>query len=187
MWAKKTSVQPTRFPVVCQTDEQSRPRSPENGYHRVVLPLVLFYHAHNTAAAEGIAIAVDETSRSSGILKLPLVTPTAYLRLASGRLRIGIHISANGTSQCSVTSTSELSSTTYSASTCFNARLYPSAKPWFSSCRIKCTEGNSRRSIATEASVEPLSATYTTAPSASENAQQREGRNGAYHIRSNSI
>ena len=47
----------------------------------------------------------------------------------------------------------------------FNARLYPSAKPWFSSSRIKCTEGNSRRSIATEASVEPLSATQTSTSS----------------------
>ena len=58
----------------------------------VVLAVVLLHHIEKPAAAEGVAVGVDETACGSGILKSVALVVHEQFGLADGRLRVFPHL-----------------------------------------------------------------------------------------------
>lgn len=85
-------VEASRFGVEFAADEKARARGPENIAYVVVLAVVSLNGAENAAAAERIAVFVDESARCSGILKIsPLVVGEKFGG-AGRHIGVGIHI-----------------------------------------------------------------------------------------------
>ena len=89
---KESSVQPSGLTIIFQADKQGCTRRPKYRNNGIVLPFVLLYHAHNPPTTERIAVTIEKAACRTCILKLLLLPPTPYLRLASCCLRMCLHI-----------------------------------------------------------------------------------------------
>ena len=88
---EKVGVEAAKLAVHIAAHKQRRTGGPENVHRRVVLTVVGLHCVEHTSATEGIAVFVDETAGSAGILEFFAVGITAELGLHSGDLRVGIH------------------------------------------------------------------------------------------------
>jgi hypothetical protein len=90
--SKESFVEPSGKAVVGHAHEEAGSRRPKDVNCGVVLPLVALDGVEDAAAAEGVAVSVDESARSAGVLEAVAAAVGAYLRLQGCRIgvRLGI-------------------------------------------------------------------------------------------------
>ena len=75
-------------------NEQCGAGSPEEGTHGVVLPVVFLEDVEHAAAAEGIAVAVDESACGTGVFETVVRPFGVDLRLGSRHFGMRVHVGA---------------------------------------------------------------------------------------------
>ena len=89
---KEAAVQSARFPVVPGTYHHAGTCRPEDFLVVVILSVVILHRIADAPAAEGVAVAIEESARRTGILKGIPVCHGEQFRLAGGNVLMGIHL-----------------------------------------------------------------------------------------------
>ena len=93
---EEVAVQTMQLAVDLSPHEHRRSRGPEDVALLVILPVVALQGGEDAAAAEGIAIVVDKTARTAGILERVLPVVHQHLGLGDGVVLVAFHHADDG-------------------------------------------------------------------------------------------